>query len=359
MFNIVMVQLLIHFIKIIKKERKNMIIKEAFLQEEFLKIEKFLETFSLKLDNNLTKTFYIENDNSDVIGTISCQDYIIKDLAVDPNYQSENLASILVNEILNYFRLNNIHNYQVFTKPIYKQVFVSLGFKEIVKTDKVIMLEGGVTSINDKIKEIKNIITYRFGEINETSDIACIVMNANPITNGHVYLIEEASKNHKMVVLFIVEEDKSEFTFKERFSMAYLSTMRLGNVCVIPSSKYVVSQSTFPSYFLKNETEVSEQYSLIDALIFKEYFIKNLFIKKRYIGTETINKMVNYNNILKQVLEDKIVILERLKENEEVISASTVRKLLKEGKVEEALQYTPQETAFILRGLASEKYGIN
>ena len=36
--------------------------------------------------------------------------------------------------------------------------------------------------------------------------------------------------------------------------------------------------------------------------------------------------MVNYNNILKQVLEDKIVILERLKENEEVISASTVRK---------------------------------
>ena len=77
MFNIEMVQLLIHFIKIIKKERKNMIIKEAFLQEEFLKIEKFLETFSLKLDNNLTKTFYIENDNSDVIGTISCQDYII------------------------------------------------------------------------------------------------------------------------------------------------------------------------------------------------------------------------------------------------------------------------------------------
>ena len=32
---------------------------------------------------------------------------------------------------------------------------------------------------------------------------------------------------------------------------------------------------------------------------------------------------------------------------------------MKEGKLEEALQYTPQETAFILRGLASEKYGIN
>lgn len=336
-----------------------MIIKEAFLKEELIKIEKFLEKFSLKLDNNLTKTIYIENENLDIIGTISCQDYIIKDLAVDPNYQSENLASVLVNEILNYFRLNNIYNYQVFTKPIYEQVFVSLGFKEIVKTDKVIMLEGGISNINDKIKEIKNIINNRFGEINETSDIACIVMNGNPITNGHVYLIEEASKNHKMVVLFVVEEDKSEFTFKERFSMAYISTMRLGNVCVIPSSKYVVSSSTFPSYFLKNETEVSEQYSLIDALIFKEYFIKNLFIKKRYVGSETINKMVNYNNILKQVLEDKLEIINRLQENEEVISASKVRSLLKEGKIEEALKYTPQETAFILRNLASEKYGSN
>ena len=162
-----------------------------------------------------------------------------------------------------------------------------------------------------------------------------------------------------MVVLFVVEEDKSEFTFKERFSMAYLSTMRLGNVCVIPSSKYIVSSSTFPSYFLKNETEVSEQYSLIDALIFKEYFIKNLFIKKRYVGSETINKMVNYNNILKQVLEDKLEIINRLQENEEVISASKVRSLLKEGKIEEALKYTPQETAFILRSLASEKYGNN
>ena len=334
-----------------------MIIKEAILQEEFLKIEKFLETFSLKLDNNLTKTFYIENDNSDVIGTISCQDYIIKDLAVDPNYQSENLASILVNEILNYFRLNNIHNYQVFTKPVYKQVFVSLGFKEIVQTDKVIMLEGGVTSINDKIKEIKNILINKFGEINENTDLGCVVINGNPITNGHVHLIEQASKNHKLVVLFVVEEDKSDFTFEERFSFAYLSTMRLGNVCVVPSSKYIVSSSTFPSYFLKDENEVTEQYSKIDALIFKEYFMKNLYIKKRYVGTETIKKMVYYNNVLKQILQEKLVIIERLSENEEVISASKVRTLLKQNKYDEALNYVPREIAFILRSVASSKYG--
>ena len=334
-----------------------MIIKEAFLQEELERIKIFLNKFSLKLDPNLTKTFYIENDNNEIIGTISCQDYIIKDLAVDESYQSENLASLLINEILNYFRLNNIYNYQVFTKPIYKTIFISLGFKEIVSTDKVIMLEGGVSFINDKIKEINKTLTNRFGELNESCDLGCVVINGNPITNGHMHIIEEASKNHKMVVLFVVEEDKSEFTFEERFSFAYLSTMRLGNVCVIPSSKYIVSSSTFPSYFLKDENEALEQYSKIDALIFKEYFMKQLFIKKRYVGTETILKMVNYNNILKETLQDKLVIMERLQENNEVISASKVRSLLKENKIEEALLYVPREISFILRSVASSKYG--
>ncbi len=334
-----------------------MIIKEAFLQEELERIKIFLNKFSLKLDPNLTKTFYIENDNNEIIGTISCQDYIIKDLAVDESYQSENLASLLINEILNYFRLNNIYNYQVFTKPIYKTIFISLGFKEIVSTDKVIMLEGGVSFINDKIKEINKTLTNRFGELNESCDLGCVVINGNPITNGHMHIIEEASKNHKMVVLFVVEEDKSEFTFEERFSFAYLSTMRLGNICVIPSSKYIVSSSTFPSYFLKDENEALEQYSKIDALIFKEYFMKQLFIKKRYVGTETILKMVNYNNILKETLQDKLVIMERLQENNEVISASKVRSLLKENKIEEALLYVPREISFILRSVASSKYG--
>lgn len=334
-----------------------MIIKEAYLPEEIKKIEEFLNKFSLRLDPNLTKTIYIENDNEKIIGTISCQDYIIKDLAVDENYQSENLASLLVNEILNYFRSNNIYNYQVFTKPIYKNIFISFGFSIIIETDKVIMLEGGVNKINDKLIEIKNVLTNKFGEINENTDLGCVVINGNPITNGHVHLIEQASKNHKLVVLFVVEEDKSEFSFEERFSFAYLSTMRLGNVCVVPSSKYIVSSSTFPSYFLKDENEVIEQYSKIDALIFKEYFIKNLYIKKRYVGTETVNKMVNYNNVLKETLKDKLVIINRLTENDEVISASKVRQLLKENKYDEALYYVPREIAFILRSVASSKYG--
>ena len=64
-------------------------IKEAFLIEEFNNIKSFLQKFSLRLDDDVTKTFYIEEDEK-IIGTISCAGYIIKCLAVDPFYQSEN-----------------------------------------------------------------------------------------------------------------------------------------------------------------------------------------------------------------------------------------------------------------------------
>ena len=196
----------------------------------------------------------------------------------------------------------------------------------------------------------------RTAYIDNNSDLAAIVINGNPITNGHMYLIEEASKLHKIVVLFVVEEDKSEFTFQERFSMAYLSTIRLGNVCVIPSSKYIVSSLTFPSYFL-DENEVQEQYSKVDALIFKNYFMKQLFIKKRYVGSESKSKMITYNQTLSEILAEQLVIVNRLSEDGEVISASKVRYLLKNNFIDEALKYVPKEVTLILRSIVYSKYG--
>lgn len=332
------------------------LIKEVLLDFEREQVSKFLQNFSLRLDKDVTKTLYIE-ENEKIIGTISCADYIIKCLAVDSNYQSENLAGKLVNEMIQYFARNNIYSYQVFTKPIYKHIFLSLGFKEIVSTDRVVMLEGGTNSIDAELTKIKKQLDIRFAELDESSDIAALVINGNPLTIGHVHLIEHASYNHNMVVVFIVEENKSEFSFEERLSMAYLATRRLSNVFVIPSTKYIVSSLTFPTYFLKDENEVNEEFSKIDALVFKNYFIKKLFIKKRYVGEEFNLKMKNYNETLKSILGESLIIIPRYKEEEQIVSASIVRKLLKENNIDEALKYIPRENHFILRSMAKEKYG--
>ena len=160
-----------------------------------------------------------------------------------------------------------------------------------------------------------------------------------------------------MVVVFIVEEDKSEFSFEERMCMAYLATHKYSNVYVLPSTKYIVSSFTFPTYFLK-EDEVDIEYAKVDALIFDKYFVSKLHLKKRYVGSESKDKMVCYNNTLKEVLKDKLEIVDRLSDNGNVVSASYVRKLISENKIDEALNYIPRENHTLIKTIVREKYGL-
>lgn len=46
--------------------------------------------------------------------------------------------------------------------------------------------------------------------------VGAIVMNANPFTYGHRYLVEEALKCYDYLIVFVVEEDKSELPFDDR-----------------------------------------------------------------------------------------------------------------------------------------------
>ncbi len=319
-------------------------IREAILKTEYVMVDRFLISMGLKSDKDVTKTFYAVDDNDAVIGTISIATDIIKELAIRDDYRSENLSGELFTRAINYLREKSITSYKVFTKKEYKNTFLSLGLKEIVSTDKTTFLEGGISSIKEKIDGIKVQIKYSFGKIEEGMKVSCVVLNANPLTLGHMSLIEEASKNSDLVICFVVEEDKSYFSFKERFSFVYLSTRRLMNVVCVPSTEYMVSRATFPEYFLKDKDLIDKEHALIDSLIFKEYFVKELNISTRYIGEETSPEMVLYNETLKETLGPIIKEMGRIRdENGNVISASTVRKHIEMNETEEALKLVPRE----------------
>lgn len=68
--------------------------------------------------------------------------------------------------------------------------------------------------------------------------IGAIVMNCNPFTYGHRYLIEQALKKVDFLIIFVVEEDKSLFSFPERFAMVYDGIADLERVKVVPSALY-------------------------------------------------------------------------------------------------------------------------
>lgn len=329
-------------------------IKEAILDIEIEQVKIFLASFGLRYEQDIDKTLYIE-ENGKIIATISKAKDIIKCLAISSNYQSENLSSVLVSKILEKMHEENIYSYMVFTKAIYENTFINLGFKKLVNTSNTVMLEGGVDSIEDAIKKMKVKINAEYGTITDDIKVGSIVMNANPVTLGHQYLIEQSIKENDLTLVFVVEEDNQEFDFQSRYGLVYLTCKKYENVVVLPASKYIVSKNTFPTYFLKEDI-VDKEISLVDGLIFKNYFMKHLKIDRRYVGSEVKEKMNDYNMTLKEILEDNLILLERISLDDQVVSASHVRELLKEGSIEKALTYIPRECHSIFKMIAYGKY---
>lgn len=326
-------------------------IKEALLLSEKERIIKFLKRNELDYEDNITKTFYIE-ENDAILGTVSIYQNIIKCFAVDIDNRNENYGGILISKVVNYFYENKIYHYLVYTKLEYLNTFMSFGFEKIVETDTVCILEAGTPNIIEYLESLKHKIEYKFDININNADIGCLVMNCNPVTIGHLELIELAAKRHQYVLVFILEEDLSFFSYKERMTLLYLACNHLPNVVVIPSSSYIVSSLTFPNYFLRNEEMKNKEWATTDAKIFKNYFMKYLNISKRYIGTESNKMMVEYNKALKNILGNKVEEIKRYQENGIEVSASIVRKMILEGKIEEASLLVPKGSRMLFYQMA-------
>lgn len=311
-------------------------IVEVMLNSEKDKTEEFLSRFDLKYEKDIVYTLNcIENDK--IIGTISCSKNVIKCMAVDESYQGLNIAANLISRIIQYIYYLGTDSIFVYTKPENKDIFLSMGFSEIISTENTCLLEM-YSDINIILSDIKE--KYHLNE----ESYAAIVMNCNPMTNGHLYLIERCSNENKNVIVFVVEEDKSYFKFNERFEIVTKECERFSNVVVIPATQYIISGATFPTYFYKDEVDVDNESMMIDLGIFKKYFMPLFNITKRYVGTEPYDKLTNnYNIKMKEILKD-LVVIERKKINDKYISASYVRKLIKEEKLEELKKLVPPST---------------
>ena len=328
-------------------------IKQAVINKEKDKVKDFLAENQLKFRQDVDYTFYAEEDG-EIVGTVSIFGNLIMQLAVDKKVRGENLALKLVDYAIGVLRENKIYGYRVFTKPEYKDLFVSLGLKVLVSSDNFVSLEGGESSILETLKGLKTKITMELGAIYPNS--GAIVLNGNPFTEGHLGLIEHALKFHEKVLVFVLEEDLSYFTFKERYSLAFLATRCYSDrVCVLPSTSYVVSKSTFPDYFYKTEDQTTKAFAEYDALIFKNYFMRELGISKRYFGSESLGYMKTYNEQMKTVLDSSAEIVERFKLSGQQISAKTVRNYIQNGEVDKALELVPQSTRAVLKMILSGK----
>lgn len=182
----------------------------------------------------------------------------------------------------------------------------------------------------------------------ENQCVGAIVMNCNPFTKGHRYLIEQASSRVDLLYVFVVEEDKSVFKFVDRIEMVKLGTLDLENVKVLPSGKYIISKETFAQYFEKDAVEQVEDMEY-DVRIFGEVVASELGITVRFVGEEPFDKVTKkYNQTMHRILPEygvEVKEIPRISASDgRIISASAVRKAMTERNKEVLENMLPEST---------------
>lgn len=276
-----------------------------------------------------------------IIATGSLHQNVLKCIAVCKQYTGGGVINTLISHLISEVFENGYNRCYVYTKPEAVQSFLYLGFVEIARVEgHLVFLEKATAGFETFIDNLKK-------EKKTANKIAGIVMNANPFTLGHQYLVEQASRENDIVHLFVLTEDLSEFPQTVRKKLVEEGTKHLNNVFVHDTGDYMVSAKTFPSYFLRENADVTEVQASLDAIIFRDYIAPALGITRRYVGNEPLSFATNiYNQALAKVFADQLelVVLNRKESGDEVISASRVRKLLKEDKLMDTQRLLPETT---------------
>lgn len=318
--------------KIYQNDKRNLkLIDELLLQE------------GIRKDANLDYTCVMFDSDMNVIATGSCFGNTLRCLAVSNKHQGEGLMNQIVSHLVEYQFSMGITHLFLYTKNVSAKFFKDLGFFEIVNIEnQVVFMENKRTGFNDYLENLAK--NNRAGEKK-----AALIMNCNPFTLGHQYLIEKAASENDILHLFIVSEDSSLVPFAVRKKLVMEGTAHLKNICYHETGPYIISSATFPSYFQKDEIAVIESHANLDVNIFIK-IAKTLNINRRYVGEEPNSLVTNiYNQIMQKKLPEngiECIVIPRKKYESanKVISASTVRQAIKDGNFEILRELVPKTT---------------
>ena len=316
------------------------------------KLSAFLVENELLLDKDVDYGIgiYVE----DMLAGCGCMaGNVLKCIAVDPAQQGLNIT----NTIVTYLRIRAYHEGMeklfLFTKPENKTIFGSLGFYTIAESDGAILMENSSDGIENWLSSLEKPV-----ESHETSSL---VMNCNPFTLGHRYLIEKACSENDWVHLFVVKEDLSVFPYDMRMKLVKEGCSDLKNLSIHEGRDYIISRATFPSYFIKEQKVLDESHARLDLDLFARRIAPALSIKSRYVGEEPFCPVTSlYNNLMKDILPRegiKVVEIPRREASDGAVSATKVRNALAEGRLEELKAWVPPTTYNVLASPEGRKIG--
>jgi len=284
-------------------------------------------------------------DGNQLAAAGSRQKNVLKCIAVAPQYQGDGLMAVLMTHLRQDAFAAGYRHLFVYTKPANRWQFQSLFFYPVAQTDRVLLLENRRDGIEAYLNSLPAVHTG--------GKIGACVMNCNPFTRGHRYLIEQAASECDWVYVFVLSEDASRFSAEDRLQMVKLGTADLPNVTVYPTGPYLISSATFPSYFIKERDKVEEVYCRLDVEVFAAHYAPRFSITHRFVGTEPLSALTaRYNDALRQWLPTRgITVREipRLEQEQAPVSATTVRQRMDAGQVQALDALLPASTITYLQ----------
>lgn len=182
---------------------------------------------------------------------------------------------------------------------------------------------------------------------NKKDKTGCVVINANPYTLGHRYLIKEALKKCDQLYIIIVEQNTGDFIFNERFQMVNSEWKNYPNIKILSGGNVLTSSLGFPEYFNRTH-QLKDSNPLLNHKIFAEYVAPILGINIRFFGVETNDEVTALlNKTAISYLPSKgieVIIIDRKRINSTPISAKTVRRLYAERNFEALIPLVPFST---------------
>lgn len=277
-------------------------------------------------------------EEDELIATGSREGNILKCIAVEDACQGQGLTAVLLTHLRrNAFQAGHSHLF-LYTKPQNEYLFTPLLFYPIARAGKVLLMEDSSRGI------------YRFLDSLKAPEGECgaIVMNADPFTLGHRYLVETAAKQCGNLLVFVLSEDRGRVPADDRLELVRRGTADLPNVTVLPTGPYLISSATFPTYFLSDRDNAADVHCMLDVEIFVKFFAPRFHITRRFVGTEPLSALTaRYNETLKEQLPGRgiqVTELPRLTSSGTPISASAVRKALDAGDRDTVRSLVPQTT---------------
>ncbi len=303
-------------------------------------VETLLKAQGIAKDRNLDYTCVVRDADGQPIATGSCFGNTIRCVAVENRLEGTGLLSEVMTHLIQWQAARGITALFLCTKCDVAEKMRQLGFYEVARHEpSIILMEnqpGGFAKYLDAVDKHP-----------ECAVKAAVVMNANPFTKGHQFLLEYAAQRCGHLYVFIVSQDRSIVPFAARKHMLEAGTAHLKNISIHDCDSYMISDATFPSYFLKDEKEVVESHALLDAAVFSA-IARETGITHRYLGEEPYSVVTEqYLHVLTHQLPKENIqctVVPRREIEGQIVSASIVRKMLAQENWAEVRSFVPETT---------------